>query len=143
MGTEIPSQRDLKVTPTPAYLTFDLDLLSRSEIVTNFDQNDDMTLRRVCQIMDHIRPHKRIFGADILGFPDWNQHHALSCLTMIILARKIMGLGVEKLLKYHTYAKRAQAGQINSQFRGDYWVDLENKSRESPIEEGELLEALS
>jgi len=126
-----------------------LDLLSHSEIVTNYDQNDDMTLRRVCQILDKVRPYKRIFSADILGFPDWNQHHALSCLTMIILARKIMGLGVDRLLGYHTKAKRQQAALFNNEALGsrrcnwDYWSILEDKERESPIEEGELLEVLN
>ncbi len=143
-GLELPAASDLQVTPTEAYLSFDLDLLSRSEIVTNFDQNDYMTLRRVCQILDKVRPYKRIFSADILGFPDWNGHHALSCLTMIILARKIMGLGVDRLLKYHTHAKRRQAGVSNLQSHWErYWEDLlEDNERKSPIEEGELLEVL-
>jgi len=146
---ELPAAADLRATPTESYLSFDLDLLSHSEIVTNYDQNDDMTLRRVGQILDKVRPYKRIFSADILGFPDWNQHHALSCLTMIILARKIMGLGVERLLKYHTQAKRQQAALCNNDYLGeqrcnwDYWSILEDKERESPIEEGELLEVLN
>jgi hypothetical protein len=146
-GLELPAARDLRETPTPSYLSFDLDLLSHSEIVTNYDQNDDMTLRRVCQILDKVRPYKRVFSADILGFPDWNRDHALSCLTMIILARKIMGLGVDRLLKYHTYAKRRQAVWINSGYQEDevyegYWGVVESERRQSPIEEGELVEIL-
>ncbi len=142
-GLELPSAADLRATPTESYLSFDLDLLSHSEIVTNYDQNDDMTLRRVCQILDKVRPYKRIFSADILGFPDWNTHHALSCLTMVILARKIMDLGVERLLKYHSWAKRRQAGIRNLQANWEeYWNGLEDEARESPIEEGELLEVL-
>jgi len=141
-GLELPSARDLQVTPTESYLSFDLDLLSHSEIVTNYDQNDDMTLRRVCQILDKVRPYKRIFSADMLGFPDWNKTHALSALTMVILARKIMGLGTEQLLKYHTYAKRRQAVGLNGWSENGYWWDLDQEKRESPIEEGELLEVL-
>lgn len=145
-GLELPAARDLRATPTESYLSFDLDLLSHSEIVTNYDQNDDMTVRRVCQILDKIRPYKRVFSADILGFPDGNRTHALSALTMVILARKIMGLGIERLLKYHTQAKRRQAARLN---RGeealfyDYWDNLEDDQRESPIEEGELMEVLN
>ena len=147
-GLELPATADLRATPTRSYLSFDLDLLSHSEIVTNYDQNDDMTLRRVCQILDKIRPHKRVFSADMLGFPDWNKAHALSVLTMIILARKIMGLGTDRLLKYHTYAKRKQAVQVNNSHGVpwglfyEYWANLEGEDRESPIEEGELLEVL-
>jgi len=147
-GLELPSARDLRATPTEAYLTFDLDLLSHSEIVTNYDQNDDMTLRRVCQILDKVRPYKRVFSADILGFPDHNEHHALSCLTMVILARKIMGLGVDRLLKYHTHIKQRQVARFHNNGLGsvrgnwDYWSVLNDKGRESPIEEGELMEVL-
>lgn len=144
-GVELPASADLRSTPTETYLSFDLDLLARSEIVTNYDQNEGATVRRLCQILDKVRPHKRVFSADILGFPDWNAHHALSCLTMIILARKIMGLGVERLLKYHTYAKRVQAawsasGALNEHQEERY--DPYNTERESPIEEGELMEIL-
>lgn len=141
-GLELPATADLRATPISAYLSFDLDLLARSEIVTDYDQNDDMTLRRVCQILDKIRPYKRVFSADILGFPDWNRQHALSCLTMIILARKIMGLGIEHLLKYHTEAKRRQALLLNQDYWSDYWSLLGNEDRRSPIDEGELLEVL-
>lgn len=141
-GLELPAARDLRETPTESYLSFDLDLLSHSEIVTNYDQNDDMTLRRVCQILDKVRPYKRVFSADILGFPDWNKTHALSALTMVILARKIMGLGVERFLKYHTQAKQRQAGLFGGYWAEQYWKDLEDNHRESPIEEGELLEFL-
>ena len=137
-GLELPATDDLRETPTEAYLSFDLDLLAHSEMVTNFDQNDNMTLRRTCQILDKIRPHKRIFSADILGFPDWNRHHALSCLTMIILAKKIMGLGTKRLLNYHTEAKRRQAARYNS----DYWNIMGEWGRDSPIEEEDLLEVL-
>lgn len=138
-GAEIPSTSDLRETPTDAYLTFDLDVLARSEIVTNFDQNDYMTLRRLCQILDRIRPHKRVFSADILGFPDWNKHHVLSCLTILILARKVMGLGVERLLEYHKQAKAHQS----LRFQHDYSLELDDNTRPSPIKEGELMEVLS
>lgn len=141
-GLELPSAKDLRTTPIQSYLSFDLDLLAHSEMVTNYDQNDDMTLRRVCQILDKVRPYKRVFSADIMGFPDWNQTHALSALTVIILARKIMGLGTKRLLKYHTYAKRRQAAGLNGWSVNGYWWDLEDKKRSSPIEEGELLEVL-
>jgi hypothetical protein len=139
-GMELPATADLRATPAESYLSFDLDLLSPAEIVTNYDQNEGATVRRVCQILDKIRPHKRVFSADILGFPDWNNHHALSCLTMIILARKIMGLGVERLLKYHTYAKRVQAAWYASEYLKEWSIDSEQ--RESPIEEGDLMEVL-
>lgn len=144
-GVELPVSADLRSTPTEAYLSFDLDLLACSEIVTNFDQNEGATVRRVCQILDKIRPYKRVFSADLLGFPDWNGHHALSCLTMVILARKIMGLGVERLLKYHTLAKRRQALMFaNSLHYEETYPEfrLENTDRKSPIEEGELLEVV-
>ena len=147
-GLELPSAADLRETPTEAYLSFDLDLLSHSEMVTNYDQNDDMTLRRVCQILDKVRPYKRVFSADLLGFPDWNQTHALSALTMIILARKIMGLGVDRLLKYHTRIKRRQAAARNRNPHAweywweNYWHSLGQDERESPIVEEELLEVL-
>jgi len=139
-GLELPSVDDLRATPTDAYLTFDLDLLTRTEMVTDFDQNDYMTLRRVCRMLDHVRPFKRIFGADIVGYPDDNFHHPLSVLTVLILARKIMGLGVEQLLEYHTYAKRKQAAALNVDY--DFWEEMEEQKRESPIKEGELMEVL-
>lgn len=128
----LPTRRDLQETPTESYLSFDLDLLSPTEIVTNYDQNEQMTLRALVPILDRVREYKRIFSADILGFPD-DCEHPLSVLTMIILARKIMGMGIAKLFAYHSYAKRRQAGlQI--------W--LGDRERESPIEEGELMEVL-
>lgn len=142
-GTDLPVSADLRSTPVPAYMSFDLDVLARSEIVTNFDQNDSMTVRRLCQILDKIRPYKRVFSADILGFPD-ECHHPLSVLTVIILARKILGLGTKRLLAYHGWLKQKQAGLLSG---GDsisayYWGALDNRERKSPIEEGELLEVL-
>jgi len=138
---ELPLRRDLRETPTPAYLSFDLDILAYSEIVTNFDQNEHMTLRRLCQILERVRQEKKVFGADILGFPD-EQHHALSVLTITILARKIMGLGVQRLLQYHTYAKRIQALYTRRACPRKLYVDYEKIQRPSPISEGELIEVL-
>ncbi len=128
----LPSRRDLQATPTESYLSFDLDLLSPTDIVTNYDQNDYQTLRTLVPILDRVREYKRIFSADILGFPD-ECKHPLSTLTMLILARKIMGMGMSKLFAYHTYAKQRQAGLR---------THLGKKERESPIEEGELMEVL-
>jgi len=91
-------------------------------------------------MLDHVRPFKRIFGADIVGYPDDSFHHPLSVLTVLILARKIMGLGVEQLLEYHTYAKRKQAAALNVDY--DFWEEMEEQHRESPIKEGELMEVL-
>lgn len=138
-GLELPSVRDLRETPVETYLTFDLDLLARSEIVTHFPQNDSMTLRRVCQMLDHVRPFKRVFGADILGYAD-EFHHPLSALTVVILARKVMGLGIQQLLEYHTNVKRRQAIRFN-RWEG-FWNMMDLPGRESPINEGELLEVL-
>jgi len=140
-GTELPLRRDLRETPTPTYLSFDLDVLAHSEIVTNFDQNEHMTLRRLCQILDRVRQEKKVFGADILGFPD-GQHHALSALTVVILARKVMGLGVRQLLQYHTYAKKIQALCTKNTCSAEKHVDYEEIERPSPISEGELVEVL-
>jgi hypothetical protein len=128
----LPTRRDLNETPTPSYLSFDLDLLSPTEIVTNYDQNETMTLRSLVPILDRVREHKRIFSADILGLPD-DCDHSLSVLTMLILARKIMGMGMSRLFEYHSYAKRQQAG-----FR----IPVDDRDRVSPIEEGELMELL-
>ena len=128
----LPSRRDLRETPTESYLSFDLDLLSPTEIVTNYDQNEYMNLRSLVPILDRIREYKRIFSADMLGFPDTCEH-PLSVLTMVILARKIMGMGTSRLFEYHTYAKRRQAGRKTNL---KYW------DRKSPIEEGELMELL-
>ncbi len=139
-GLELPSVDDLRATPTETYLTFDLDLLTRSEIVTHYDQNDFMTLRRVCRMLDHVRPFKRIFGADILGYPNDDYHHPLSVLTVLILAHKVMGLGVQRLLEYHTHAKKRQAAALNVDY--NFWDEMEEQYRESPITEGELLEVL-
>ncbi len=135
-GAQLPAKRDLRETPTHAYMSFDLDLLSQSEIVTNYDQNPYVTTRKMCRILDHIRPHKKVFSADILGLPD-DTHHPLSALTMIIVARKIMGMGTKKLLTYHTWLKQKQASSITHGY-----IDLDDRDRESPIEEGELLEVL-
>jgi len=128
----LPTRRDLSETPTPSYLSFDLDLLSTTEIVTNYDQNETMTLRSLVPILDRVREHKRIFSADILGLPD-DCDHPLSVLTMLVLARKIMGMGMSRLFEYHSYAKRRQAG-----FR----IPVDDRDRTSPIEEGELMELL-
>ena len=83
----------------------------------------------------------RIFGADIVGYPDDSFHHPLSVLTVLILARKIMGLGVERLLEYHTYAKRRQAAALNVDY--NFWEEMEEQKRESPIKEGELMEPMT
>jgi hypothetical protein len=136
-GAELPATSDLRETPTPAYLSFDLDYLAQSEIVTNFDQNPNVTTKRVCQILDKIRPHKRVFSADILGLPD-DTNHSLSVLTMIIIARKIMGMGTKKLLDYQGWVKQRQAADITNGF-----IYLDDRERGSPIEEGELLEVLA
>jgi hypothetical protein len=109
-----------------------LDLLSPTEIVTNYDQNEHVTLRSLVPILERVREYKRIFSADILGFPD-ECSHPLSVLTMLILARKIMGMSMSKLFEYHSYAKRRQAG---------LGIYLGNTQRESPIVEGELMELL-
>ncbi|MCI0529565.1 MAG: hypothetical protein L0Y56_19155, partial [Nitrospira sp.] len=135
-GVELPASADLRSTPTETYLSFDLDLLARSEIVTNFDQNDGATLQRLCQILDKIRPFKRVFSADILGFPD-TCHHPLSALTILILARKVMGLGTDRLLSYHGHLKQKQAGLVTAGV-----VELTEKDRVSPLSEGELLEVV-
>ena len=132
-GVELPSTRDLRDTPIPTYLSFDLDVLAQSEIVTNFDQNEHMTLRRLCQILDRIKAHKRVFSADILGFPD-TCHHPLSILTVIILARKVMGFGIKKLLAYHGWLKQKQSASITNGY-----VDLGDQGRKGPIEEEELM----
>ena len=73
-----------------------------------------------------------IFSADILGLPE-DRHHSLSALTMLILARKIMGLGVRQLLEYHTLIKQKQGRLL----AGTYDI-----ARESPIAEEELMEVL-
>ncbi len=138
-GLELPSVDDLRATPTETYLTFDLDLLTQSEMVTDYDQNPWMTVRRICRMLDHVRPFKRIFSADILGLPE-ERHHPLSALTMVILARKIMGLGARRLLEYHTLAKRRQAALLNP--FSAFQMHMGWTRRESPIEEGELLEVL-
>lgn len=135
-GTGLPVVDDLRTSPTPAYLSFDLDVLGRNEIVTNFGQNDYMTVQRLHRILDRIRPHKRVFSADILGFPD-DCHHPLSALTVVLLARKVLGMGTKKLLGYHGWLKQKQAGLVSS---GK--VNLDKRNRASPIEEGELLEVL-
>lgn len=135
-GAQLPSKRDLRETPTPAYLSLDLDLLTQSEIITNYDQEDHVTTRRLCQILDRIRPFKKVFSADILGLPD-DTHHPLSALTMIILSRKIMGMGTKNLLKYHSWLKQKQASAVT---RG--YISLEDRQREGPLEEEELLEVL-
>lgn len=160
-GGELPAIPDLRETPEESYLSFDLDYLSPMDIVTNFPQNEHITTRRVCRILDRIRPYKRVFSADILGFPD-TCRHPLSALTMVILARKIMGMGVEKLLQYQDHAKRCQALWVGNtrkmhfqytgkdgkvwapNFREDAYPEfnLSERDRKSPIEEGELLEVL-
>lgn len=128
----LPARRDLAETPTASYLSFDLDLLAQSEIVTNFDQNELVKLRDLVRMVDRVREYKRVFSADILGFPD-DCTHSLSALTMVILARRLMGLGIAKLLNYHTWLKQRQGGlQIN----------LNQRERKSPLEEGEFLEVL-
>lgn len=141
----LPARRDLEETPREAYLSFDLDVLPATEIVTNFDQNPRMTLRTLLHIVDRIREHKRVFSADILGFPD-TCTHPLSAFTMVVLARKIMGLGVERLLDYHTMYKQRQ-GQMFKRgsgiWRRLYTSSYQNyKDRTSPVEMEELLEVL-
>jgi len=130
---KLPVRRDLEETPTESYLSFDLDVLPVEEIVTNYDQGD-MTLRDLLRQVERVREYKRIFSADILGFPD-DCHHPLSVLTTTILARKVMGLGVKQLLEYHTHVKRLQASLPKP-------VDFSNRERESPIVEEELMEVL-
>jgi hypothetical protein len=144
IGVELPSIPDLRETPTESYLTFDLDILAHPEMYTDYDQNDNMTLRRMCQILDRIRRYKRVFGADILGYPEEASCHPLSLLTLVILARKIMGLGTKRLLEYHTYVKRKQAARLNRAGK-NYWNSVAMYHlgrRESPISEEELLEVL-
>lgn len=139
-GLELPALDDLRASPTETYLSFDLDVLGYSEIVTEYDQLEDSTLRRLCQIVDRVRTYKRVFSADILGFPEFNQNHTLSCLTMIILARKIMGLGIHNLLKYHTRAKRTQTLRTRNNCPAKEFVNYDQQDRPSPISEEELLE---
>jgi len=133
---KLPTHEDLASTPTDAYATFDLDLLDTTEIVTNFDQSE-VKLRDLCRQVDRVREHKRLFSADILGLPD-NCQHALSALTVLILARKLMGLGVERFLRLHDQVKFRQRGWIRSEPEL-----LKDKNRRSPLSEGELLEELA
>jgi hypothetical protein len=102
-------------------------------MVTNYDQSNYMTLRSLGPLLRRIRQYKRIFSADLLGLPD-DREHPLSALTMVILARKIMGMGTTKLLTLHSFAKRRQAGLRTR---------LTDPARMSPIEEGELMELLT
>jgi hypothetical protein len=84
-----------------------LDLLPYSEMSTDYDQNEAMSLRRLCQILNRVRRYKQVFGADLLGASE-EYDHPLSCLTMVILARKILGLGTKRLLRHHARAKQQQ-----------------------------------
>ncbi len=136
-GAEFPAERDLRETPTPAYLSFDLDILMEAEMLTAYDQNPLITIRRLCSILDRIRAHKKVFSADILGLPD-SSDHALSTLTMIILARKIMGMGTKRLLAYHTNLKQKQAAHITNKH-----IRLDDLRRNSPVSEEKLLEVLA
>ena len=56
---------------------------------------------------------------------------------MIIVARKIMGMGTKKLLAYQGWLKQKQSALITNGY-----IYLDDRERESPIEEGELLEVL-
>ncbi len=136
-GAELPATRDLRETPIPTYLSFDLDVLTEAEMLTVYDQNPLVTTRHLCRILDRIRPHKKVFSADILGLPD-ESNHALSALTMVILARKIMGMGTKRLLAYHTRMKQKQAAHITYKR-----LRLDDLHRNSPVSEEKLLEVLA
>ena len=138
-ATQLPSEEDLLLTPRPSYLSFDLDVLRSTELVSDFDHHHYMTLRRLCQIVDKVRGYKSIFGADILGMPD-NCYHPLSALTVVILAKKILGGGIKNLLSFHTHAKRVQAPLIR-QYKNIYKFE-DDHERPSPITESQLLEVL-
>jgi hypothetical protein len=56
---------------------------------------------------------------------------------MVILSRKIMGMGTKRLLEYQSWLKRKQSAAVTSGH-----TNLGDRNRESPMEEGELLEVL-
>lgn len=136
-GAEMPSTQDLQATPRNAYLSFDLDVLSPTEMVTDYDQNYSMTLRRLISIASKVMSHKRVFGADILGLPH-EYEHPLSVLNIVILARHIMGMGTSRLLSHQGSAKRKQARWLS---RGN--GILRDPHRPSPINRDELMEILN
>lgn len=57
----------LSELPDDVYLSFDLDVLAASEILTGFDQGT-MTVKELTEILGIIKAKKNIISADVLGF---------------------------------------------------------------------------
>lgn len=61
----------LKFFPEKVYLSFDLDVMKRKYIYTNWG-NDKLTLKDVYRLITEVKKTKTIIGADILGYGDPN-----------------------------------------------------------------------
>ncbi len=78
-GSEIDSLDNiLKKTPDDVYMSFDLDVMDESEILTDFSRGT-MKADKLLQMISAIKRKKRVISADILGYAMDNSSRFSTC----------------------------------------------------------------
>lgn len=99
-------QRVLKEKPQQdVYLSFDLDILNKKDIMTPFPQGI-LELKHLLNILDIIQEEKNIISADILGHGGYTNGYPKSLLVYAALAAKLTGKDTKNLEEAHNYFRR-------------------------------------
>jgi len=96
------------------YLSIDLDVINRKEIITSYDQGD-CTLGLLLNAIKIIQDEKNIISADILGYSDGRYGYsnpATGILTYAIVASTITGKDTRELEELHHYFKKEYSKEI-------------------------------
>ena len=106
-----------KLHQQDVYPSLDLDILSRTEINTGYDQGW-LKLEHMLNIIKTIKNEKNMISADMLGYVKkyWfisPAIHSTSLLTYATLAAEITGKDTKELKKLHTYFKNKKSLQLS------------------------------
>lgn len=99
--------RDLiKDSNERAYLSFDLDVMDKREIITDYNHGSLKT-SNLLEIINTIKNEREIIGTDILGYPPSSTFFdAKSLVLYLIIAGKLLDEDVKEFMKLHNYLKK-------------------------------------
>ena len=110
-NTKRTTQRALKKIPSQdVYVSMDLDILTRKEINTGYNQGK-LKLNHMLNTIRTIKSEKNMISADMLGYDGKDRglplaSYGTSLLTYATLAAEITGKDTKELKKLHTYFKK-------------------------------------